>query len=328
MLTGQSIDRSQYDPLNPYTAEMGSDGVIRLCSANLNARYIRLEQHVSFDEQGNLQSSELELIQTKDAPLTPFKILANTSHSGETKGIMRSVAIGHQSVEQQNFISAVFACLQVENTQQYRQLYKAFEKQNQQVLDLEKLEVVSYQNGLSKVYIHDSYTQIIFRVRDDQGYPVEDYDLIFTAGDEDSANLLPHGFCIDSQRNTINREVLTFYVNFDLLKGTEKLQHHEQWVREQIPPTTKLGFKILPRPNHGFVRYLPCLHEASEVIVELAMKPNATVMVDVVLQRVVSGNLFETIALLDGRTPKGHKGSFKSITPSQTIILGPPAHLE
>jgi len=36
-LIGQSIDRHFYDQLNPYTGEMGSDGVVRTAGANLNA---------------------------------------------------------------------------------------------------------------------------------------------------------------------------------------------------------------------------------------------------------------------------------------------------
>ena len=41
VLTGQSIDRKLYDILNSYTGESGSDGVVRVASANLNATYIK-----------------------------------------------------------------------------------------------------------------------------------------------------------------------------------------------------------------------------------------------------------------------------------------------
>lgn len=44
VLTGQSIDRSLYDHLNSYTDEIGSDGVVRVASANLNATYVQLVQ--------------------------------------------------------------------------------------------------------------------------------------------------------------------------------------------------------------------------------------------------------------------------------------------
>jgi len=44
VLTGDRIDRKLYDHLNSYTGELGSDGVVRAASANLNATYVRLEQ--------------------------------------------------------------------------------------------------------------------------------------------------------------------------------------------------------------------------------------------------------------------------------------------
>ena len=39
VLTGQTIDRSLYDHVNAYTGEPGSDGVVRVAAANLNATY-------------------------------------------------------------------------------------------------------------------------------------------------------------------------------------------------------------------------------------------------------------------------------------------------
>jgi hypothetical protein len=45
VLTGQTIDREFYDHLNSYTREPGSDGVVRVPSANLNYSYVRLEQN-------------------------------------------------------------------------------------------------------------------------------------------------------------------------------------------------------------------------------------------------------------------------------------------
>ena len=44
VLTGQTIDRAFYDHLNSYTGEPGSDGVVRVSAANLNARHVLLSQ--------------------------------------------------------------------------------------------------------------------------------------------------------------------------------------------------------------------------------------------------------------------------------------------
>jgi hypothetical protein len=44
VISGQQIDRKHYDNLNSYTGELGSDGVVRVASANLQANHVRLEQ--------------------------------------------------------------------------------------------------------------------------------------------------------------------------------------------------------------------------------------------------------------------------------------------
>jgi hypothetical protein len=44
VLSGQGIDTKFYDFLNSYLVEPGSDGVVRICGANLNYRYLALEQ--------------------------------------------------------------------------------------------------------------------------------------------------------------------------------------------------------------------------------------------------------------------------------------------
>ncbi|MBF8275828.1 MAG: hypothetical protein HW390_901 [Candidatus Brocadiaceae bacterium] len=44
VITGQYIDAKLYDHLNSYTGEKGSDGVMRVCGANLNYQFIRLRQ--------------------------------------------------------------------------------------------------------------------------------------------------------------------------------------------------------------------------------------------------------------------------------------------
>src|SRR5690606_18329425 len=44
VLTGQSIDRKLYDHINSYTGEPGSDGVVRVASANLNTSFIVVKQ--------------------------------------------------------------------------------------------------------------------------------------------------------------------------------------------------------------------------------------------------------------------------------------------
>lgn len=322
ILTGQTIDRSLYDFLNSYTGEMGSDGVIRVASANLNARYIRLEQTPDPDEKGECSFALLELIETADAAQIPFRILKGKSHSGETRGIMRSVKNNNSDKKSEQTLAAIIDCICVTNKKEFNQLIKFFKQQTQKVQLQEKVETEKNIFPEDTCFIHDTFTQVIFRVRDNEGRAVEDYDLILTAGDADDPNHLPQGFCVDRQRNPTNREILTYYLNNDVMRGSSAITNEQgEVIRKQIEPTCKLGFKIFPRPDEGYVHYLPCHHEASADILDAVLLPNATVMIDVILQRVVSSNLFGLYHVKNNKIPSGKHGSFREQKPTKKIIF-------
>lgn len=66
VVTGQDIDHQLYDHLNSYTGEMGSDGVVRVASANLNSRYIKLIQPVAAIIKGKFVTGDLIYRSTKN----------------------------------------------------------------------------------------------------------------------------------------------------------------------------------------------------------------------------------------------------------------------
>ena len=115
---------------------------------------------------------------------------------------------------------------------------------------------------------------VIFRVHDDKGHPVNDYDLILTAGPDADPNHLPQGFFADRQRNRVNPETLTYFFNRDVMKGTEAVKDKNgKVIREAITGAEMLGFKIIARPSSGFVHYLPCEIKASQEMLEAALAP-------------------------------------------------------
>jgi len=74
VLTGQGIDTSFYDFLNDYLVESGSDGVVRVCGANLNYRYLSLTQ--SDEDISDTKKKKYRLITKKSKPVrTPNKYL-------------------------------------------------------------------------------------------------------------------------------------------------------------------------------------------------------------------------------------------------------------
>ncbi|NVO10649.1 MAG: phospholipase [Bacteroidales bacterium] len=316
VITGQSIDRKLYDHLNSYTGELGSDGVIRASSANLNSRYIKLIQEA--DENGPNQiiiSPELKVVEYKESPVVPYRIIKGKSHSGNSMGIMKSVKKEITDSNSKDTVNAILDCIKVTDKNQYNLLIKQFDNETHQVQTDELIEHVDKLFATPRHFIHDRFSQIIFRVTDSQGYPVKDYDLIFTAGEKNDANHLPSGFAIDRQQNKNNPETITYYFNYDVMKGAPQNEF-----RDKLPEANLLGLKVNPRPTEGFVRFVPCHIVANADLLDKALKPNSTTLIDIVIQRVVSKEVFKLEKLVGNTMPSSIEGNFKRIKPGNEIV--------
>jgi hypothetical protein len=200
VLCGASPDRSLYDHLNSYTGERGSDGVVRLASANLNYSMLRLRQ-----AEGQLLPTEF-----RRSRGVPFALLPGSSH-----GSILDLATSEQ---------AVLAA-----------------------------------------------TMIVFKVIDTAGHPVEDFDLLLTAGHAYSPDALPSGFFLDRQRNSRSRNMLTYFVDHAALSA--------------LP---QLGFTIRPRPEVGPVSYA-----SAEFRSTMWLRAHETMMIEITLDRRVENRVFK-----------------------------------
>lgn len=321
VLTGQSIDRKLYDNLNSYTGEMGSDGVVRVAAANLNSRYVRLLQ-----QKVNLQGKEsvtdkLELVdgEFKESYSIPLRIISGKSHTGEKMGIMESVRPNDNGNSE--LLTAIFDCLNVDSIVSYEALRQKFENETDAVQKKEKVELEESTFIRDRYFIHDRFSQVIFRVTDTEGFPVNDFDLLMTAGDNSDENMLPEGFSQDRQQNKLNPNTVTYYLNYDIMTGCEPVFHKKikDPIRDGCTPISKLGLIIRPRPLKGFVRFTNCHIEANEDLLKIILHPNSTTLIDIQLQRMVSSNVF-TLEKLGSKMPTKEKGDFRKTQPGDKIV--------
>ncbi len=277
VLTGQSIDRKFYDNLNTYTGELGSDGVVRAAAANLNATYIKLQQQLA-NSADNLFAEQIQ------SPATAFRIVRKASHSGTDMGIMNAPKAAVNDPLGKDTVDSIIKCIKVRSAADYDKLTAEFVQETAKVQADEKVEEINKGVlSLSKrTIIHDRYCMLVFRVKDTQGYAVTDYDLIFTFGKEDNPNHLPEGFFVDRQKNNLSKETISYYLNYDVIKSVDK-----PGIEEGL-----LGLVIMPRPSAGFVRYTSFKLKASDAFFNAVVKPNATTLIDICLQRNVDENVF------------------------------------
>jgi len=295
VLIGQTIDRKLYDNLNTYTGELGSDGVVRVAAANLNSTYLRLEQEGPRAVRGrknDYEAPKLEMAQELTSPRTAMLIAAGKSHGGTSKGIVRSVRPQVGRAADAVTIDAILDCLKVGTMADYARLCDRFDAQTAEVLREERLEIEDRILLPDTHFIHDRHAMVIFRLVDDAGHAIEDFDLLLTAGREADPNRFPRGFVVDRQRNRLHRGTLTYYFNHDVIVGCEAVKRDGKVVREANAGAEMVGMRITPRPEEGFVHYLPCELRATRQTLKAIFKPNQTTLVDIVLRRVVREGVF------------------------------------
>jgi len=335
VIIGQSIDRKFYDNLNSYTGEIGSDGVVRSAAANLNADLVIIRQ-----------TDKDPVIEYHTAPPTPFLIVKGKSHSGDTMGIMTSIkavpaagAAGAANAASaadttatdaaanaadpagQETVNAILDCLAVNSDADYQQLVAAFADQTAANQQAERLEPVTDRliTLTKRYFIHDRFCMVIFRVTDTEGNAITDFDLLFTAGDN-NPNHLPEGFFADRQQNSHHKETITYFVNYDILKGAAAVTDNAKEVRAATPGVDKLGLQVNPRPDSGFVRYRPLEIIAQPEFFAKMVKPNSTILVDIRLQRLVSKEVFRLEGPLGPAMPDDKTGDFAKVQSGDQFV--------
>ncbi len=293
VLTGQSIDRSLFDQVNSYTGEIGSDGVVRVAAANINADYLRLVQ--------NPKTHELEIDETnsKQHKASCFRLIEGKAHSKPKMGILNSIKDDkkdHASVD------AILNCLKVSSFAEYKSLGKQFDKDNEVVIRDEYREKTKIAN-IPRTFIHDRRSMLIVRLRDDTGHPISDFDFLLT-GVGGNPNRLPEGFFIDRQKNSRDGSTLTYFLNHTALTGEPAAPGIPQEDMDAKPSqgVGALGLKIVPRPDDGFVHYRVAELVSKAENIDRILKKDQTTMIDIVLNRIVHRGVFELINSKDEKT--------------------------
>lgn len=272
VLTGQSIDRAFYDHLNSYTGEPGSDGVVRVAAANMNYSLLKLHQ------KGNA----IEMDFSKRRLRCATGVLPGLSHSGDEMGIIRSVTMANAA--QHPTVKWLLRCLAVNSAADYEQLSDELDELTATTQKDERVEIEKKFFGTKKYYT-SRYTMLVFRLIDDRGDMLNDYDLYITGGPNYSPDDLPSGFFVDRQRNKRNPGKLTYYLDYDVMRrglNRAKLEG-------------RLGFKLVARPEQderSLVYYRPIEFQSDEDALSDILRANETLMIEIKLQRVVDSTVF------------------------------------
>lgn len=281
VLIGDRPDRLLYDHLNSYTGEDGSDGVVRLAAANLNAMHAVLSPHAG-DAPAGIDTLSLNLSR---GPRTAFKMIAGAAHAGSDHGIMASAA--------PDTVQAILRCLKVAGVADYTALYDAFEQENA-ARDDAKVELEPAGPFAPRVHIHDPRSLLIVRLADEAGEPLTGAGFLLTAGVQASADLMPDGFMLDRQANTKNHSTVSLFLDYSLLAGDDRVadpRNTRKTLRAAMASHRPYGANVAPRDLAGLVHHSLATSLASDDLFDL-FGPHQTTVLDVVLPRKVHEGVF------------------------------------
>jgi len=284
---GQAIDSKFYDFLNSYLVEAGSDGVVRVAGANMNYRFLAIQQSPQLIAKVKPKCYQLRPCDSqvvRVAQTVPLAVFGQFSHSGRKMGIMANKA---GTVEHQLLVEQLLACLKVDSVNTYQQRaaeMQLFTKQQQTMAPADKKQAMA------------RYCMLVIRVCDQYGEVIEhhDYDILLLAGKAYKPNQLPKGFLVDKQMNT-QSHCLVYYLDADKMS--------------QIKDGC-FGIQVLARPNKGFSFYHNAQFRSEGLAIEQVFAANQTSYLDIRLHREVDENVFRFVAADKPRA------SFKGIKPS------------
>jgi hypothetical protein len=295
VLTGQGIDTALYDFLNSYLVESGSDGVVRVAGANINHRFITLEQTDEIYERGEeprqvfaLQSSTARPI--RRSPTVALGVFSSLSHSGRNMGIMN---LRRRSQDFPRVVEEILRCLVVEGPDDYRRRVK-------ELRDLTGDEQTKTPVGKKDPI--GRYSMMVFRVVDQNGEVIDDenYDIFLLGGSEYAKHALPSGFFVDRQMNKASN-CLVYYVDADKMSEVDE----ELWGIQVV---------VRPGPGEGFSYYAPVEFRSNGLDITSAISPNETTYIEIKLRRDVDKNVFR----FEPATQK--PSSFKNTKPSGEAV--------
>jgi hypothetical protein len=230
----------------------------------------------------NQNGKNLEVLMSRRGKPMALGVLPGRAHSGEDIGIIRSVTMKNAATHP----TAVWVqrCLAVASAADYATVSDQLAELTRQTQKDERVEEQKKFFGTKK-YITSRYSMLVFRLIDDRGSVLTDYDLYITGGPNYSPDDLPEGFFVDRQRNRRNPGKLTYYVDYDILRRG----------LSQAKMEGRIGFQLIARPEEdrdALVFYRPIDFRSDEDEIAELLKPNETLMIEIKLERYVDAKVF------------------------------------
>jgi len=272
--------------------EDGSDGTVRVCAANLNARGITIDFR-----QGNEENMFTEWGSRLECDV-PLAVLPTRTHGSiidpERLDRDNREDITESLEEQQVLGDLILEALGCADFNQYQAIQAKWEQLSEQTADRR----MAPPSGAESEYFHQ-YLQINSHVIDDYGIPVNDYFLEFFSNKSrkhDDANVYLHARVIeDVKKNSISEALRNLY--FD---RTDLYEGYYDRLPNKTDPTLFMSISVaspgknisyFEREKEGAGQYLPVHLKGDKT--NRWLKRNTTHFVRIIIPRRPGRNVFK-----------------------------------
>lgn len=304
VVVGSQPDAPWFEAPIRYVKEDGSDGVVRVSASNVNFNYVRFEPtgearaltsdaaRSELDRNVARRGRRRELYHivensrpgAGETPKIPFAVPFQCAHSGDESGIvtgtrpreqvLRLLDLGLNSTAD-NWAGRVDA-FAAETRRTYEQAAEA------SVPPRWKVWVTDPQAQ------YDGHAQVVFRLRDQDGRPVEAFDIFFESrGDLPIKELIE-----DGHKNKTSGGILVFYLRTDRYDRGKN-----EWV-SQIPRIGDVFLEVTAtEPGTAGIVYLPMRYRFTNRQMQSFIRPHLTTVVDIELLRLPLEDVYRIVTL-------------------------------
>lgn len=309
VVIGTQADPSWFSMPIRYGHEDGSDGVVRVAGSSLDVQYVKLvpteearaiawssaqeqrELHVERKEGGKRHAfyrvAEKSIPGEDERPHVPLAIPYACAHSGEEMGIVSGKKPAAQVLR--------LVKLALESTpENYAQRLALFAAETARTYEKAKRAQAPawWKQWISEPRAqYDEHAQVVFRIRDQDGRPVEHFDVFFdSVWSRRDPSLAIGKLFEDKHKNDASPNVITFYLR---TKGWE--DKADDWV-DHVRAVDGCYLEITAvEPETDDILYLPLRLELDADTLCAWVRGHRTTVLDVELLRLPSDAIFRLV---------------------------------
>ena len=285
-----------------YVKEDSSDGTVRTSAGNLNFNYIAVTPkpkafNMSVTALRRLTNKRLNNKQFTDTCYTfdlsqladrrrqlPYAVAYETAHFGDEIGILSG------SKNRSSVMPLVKAAL---NCPYGDAAYKRVVERYQKVFDKTFDRVARLKSGLldwNKQEQYEGHAQIIFRLKDQDGKPVEHFDVRFNSEGARKDEEKLEKFIEDHHGNKVDKGAITFYLRTQKYESRRSNNRWHDRLENVAPLTVEISGD---EPESDNITYIPVNMELDNTEINALLQSFRTTVIDVTLVRLPSTSVFE-----------------------------------